>query len=119
MSKISKNIMIVFVVVFSIVLIIVFAFGYWSGFYPLEHNAVIRNASRYVSEVHGLTPTDVRVTTLHLWFPVTVEVETEEHDAWLQLVTIRRESWSRLLYIEPLTISSKVMLACKASRSFV
>ena len=73
----------------SIILFAVVVLGLWGGFYPLEHNIITRNATRYVVETHGLTPTEVRITTLHLWFPVTVRIETEEDDFWFELRTGR------------------------------
>ena len=88
-KKISKKIMIAVIVSASIVLLIIGFLGFLGGFYPLEHNIIIRNATRYVIETHGLTPTEVRITTLYLWFPVTVRIETEENDFWFQLRTGR------------------------------
>ena len=63
-------------------------YGFRSGF-PGERSIIIRNARRHIIETYGLTPTDVRVTTLYLWFPVTVRVETGENDFWFELRTGR------------------------------
>jgi len=86
MNKFAKKIL---VIVGAIVTFLVLMYGYVAGFYPFEHNIIIRNAKRYVIETYGLTPTDVEVTTLYLWFPVMVRVETEEDDFWFQLRTSR------------------------------
>ena len=77
------------IILVSIVLLIIVGLGFRGGFYPLEHNIIIRNATRYVIETHGLTPTEVQITTLYLWFPVTVRIETEENDFWFTLRTGR------------------------------
>jgi len=77
---------------FALTIVALFAFiffGFVGGFRPIEHRIIIRNAKRYVMEAYGLTPTNVRVTTLYLWFPVTVSVETEENDFWFTLRTGR------------------------------
>ena len=58
------------------------------GFYPLEHNIIIRNATKYVIEKYNIVPAEVRITTLYLWFPVTVRITTED-GFWFTLRTGR------------------------------
>ena len=86
MNKFTKKVL---VIVGSIVTFLVLMYGFVAGFYPFEHNIIIRNAKRYVIETYGLTPTDVEVINLYLWFPVMVRVETEEDDFWFHLRTGR------------------------------
>ena len=80
LKKMSKGVMIGVIVIILIlgILVLVAAFGFLRGFYPVEHNRIIKNAERYVVDTYGLTPTEVRITTLYLWFPVTLLIETEE-----------------------------------------
>ena len=85
-KKKIKKIVIGFAIIIFFAMVVL---GFRGGFYPLEHRIIIRNAERYVIETYGLTPTNVRITTLYLWFPVTVRVETEEHGFWFQLRTGR------------------------------
>jgi hypothetical protein len=59
---------------------LIFILGFWGGFYPLEQNIITRNVKAYVIETYGFTPSRVQITTLFLWFPVTVLVEVEEYN---------------------------------------
>jgi len=76
------------IIIIILTLLVIFLIGCRGGF-PGERAVIIRNAERYVMETYGLTPIDVRVTTLYLWFPVTVQIETKENDFWFQLRTSR------------------------------
>jgi len=52
---------------------------------PGERDAILKNAQKYVTDTYGLTPAEVQITTFYLWFPVTVDVKTEENDFWFTL----------------------------------
>jgi len=77
------------IIVATIIMFLYFVYGLIGGFRPFEQRLIESRVREYVVATHGLTPTEVRVTTLYLWFPVTVRVETKEHNFWFEIRTGR------------------------------
>jgi len=77
------------IILIVVIVFIYIAYGLIGGFLPFEQRLIESRVREYVIATHGLTPTEVRVTTLYLWFPVTARVETKEHNFWFEIRTER------------------------------